>query len=246
MPEAALADQLRAARSPLLPVEAERFRRLGQDAAEVATEVLSAAEPSWTEHRLAAELARGVMERGADPLVVLVGGEQRSDFPHPLPTAAPLGRRALAVVCARRHGLIVNLSRSVVFGSLSAAEREGEQAIFAVERAALDATVPGSSLAEVLAVIAQAYADNGFHPDHWRRHHQGGVAGYAGRDPRATPDARDVVHVGQAFAWNPWAPSAKVEDTVLLGADGLEILTVDPRWPVVDVGGRLRPVTLVR
>ncbi|SDS61695.1 Xaa-Pro aminopeptidase [Friedmanniella luteola] len=245
-PETALADALLRARSPLLPVETERFARLGADAATALTDVLAVAEPSWTERRLAGEVARAVVERGADPLVVLVGGEDRAHLPHPLPTGGPLGRRVLVVLCARRHGLVVNLSRALAFGDLDAAERDVQDRVLAVEQAALDALAPGVTLAEVLGVVGRAYATQGFGADHWRGHHQGGVAGYAGRDPRATPDCSFSVAVGQAFAWNPWVPGGKVEDTVLLGDDGLEVLSVDPRWPSVRVGGRRRPVVWER
>jgi len=244
--EAALADALLRARSPLLPVETARFARLGAAAAEALTDVLATAEPSWTERRLAAEVARAVVERGADPLVVLVGGEARAALPHPLPTDAPLGRRVLVVLCARRHGLVVNLSRALTFGALDAAERDVQDRILAVEQAAFDALVPGVPLSEVLTVIGRAYAVHGFGVDHWRGHHQGGVAGYAGRDPRATPDCDVRVGPGQAFAWNPWAPGGKVEDTVLLTDAGLEVLSADPRWPVTTVGGRARPVAWQR
>ena len=68
----------------MLPDETARFRHLGRDAAEVVTAVLSAAEPSWTERQVAAEVSRGLVERGADPLVILVGGASRSAWPHPL------------------------------------------------------------------------------------------------------------------------------------------------------------------
>ena len=54
------------------------------------------------------------------------------------------------------------------------------------------------------------------------------------------------MQVDQAFAWNPTAPGAKVEDTVLVRADGIEVLTVDPRWPTTSVGGLDRPVELDR
>ena len=246
LPETAVADALLAARSPLLPVETARFARLGVDAAEVLTDVLGDAEPTWTERRLAAEVARAVVARGADPLVVLVGGEARAALPHPLPTDGPLGRRVLVVLCARRHGLVVNLSRALAFGALSGPERDVQHRVLAVEQAALDALVPGTALADVLAVIARGYAEHGFGADHWRGHHQGGVAGYAGRDPRATPDAGFRVGTGQAFAWNPWVPGGKVEDTVLLTGAGLEVLSLDPRWPVARVGGRTRPVARER
>jgi Xaa-Pro aminopeptidase len=99
------------------------------------------------------------------------------------------------------------------------------QRIRAVERAYLDATVPGASLADILRTGSAAYAEQGFDADEWTRHHQGGAAGYAGRDPRATPEATDVVQLWQAFAWNPTAPGVKVEDTVVVTPDGVEVLT---------------------
>ncbi len=245
--ESTMTGALLRARSPLLPVEVDRFRRLGEDAAAVLSDVLgAAAAPDWTERRLAAEVSRGLVERGADALVVLVAGQDRVHLPHPLPTSARIGRRAQVVVCARRHGLIADLSRAVAFGSLSAGERDLQLRILAVEQQALDATRPGAQLAEVLTAIAAGYASAGFGRDHWQGHHQGGVAGYAGRDPRATPDSAFVVRAGQAFAWNPWAPGAKVEDTMLRTEDGFEVLTRDPCWPTAPIGGRHRPVTWER
>jgi hypothetical protein len=49
-----------------------------------------------------------------------------------------------------------------------------------------------------------------------------------------------------ALAWNPSLPGHKIEDTILVGDDGVENLTIDPRWPTVTVGGRARPDVLVR
>jgi hypothetical protein len=154
---------------------------------------------------------------------------------HPLPTAAPLGRRAMLVVCGRRHGLIANATRWV--GDAGA----DDDAILAVEAAYFAATRPGARLDEAFAAGCAAYDAAGFGADEWQRHHQGGAAGYAGRDPRATSETRDVVSAAHAFAWNPSAPDAKVEDTVLVTASGVEVLTVDSRWPTVAVAGLDRP-----
>ncbi|MCW4456971.1 Xaa-Pro peptidase family protein [Microbacterium sp. MPKO10] len=241
--------ELRALRAVLSAREVDRFSRLGADAAHALTRVLTAADPTWTERQLAARVASELVETGSDPLVVLVAGAGRP-HPHPLPTDAPLGRRAMVVVCARRHGLIANLTRSIVFGRLTDDERDAQARILEVESHIFDATAPGRPLNDVLGDIADAYPACGFAADQWRAHHQGGAAGYAGRDPRATPDTADRVQLGQAFAWNPWADGAKVEDTVLLtGSEQhpvIQPLTVDHAWPVTTVAGRLRPVTLER
>nr|WP_035740928.1 M24 family metallopeptidase [Parafrankia elaeagni] len=244
--ESMLAGPLRQARASLLPAEAARFAGLGRDCAEVLTDTLTTTRPDETERALAARVAAALAARGTDPLTVLVGGASRAAHRHPLPTDAPLGGRAMVVVCGRRAGLIANLTRWVRFTPPTAAERATAARIRAVEEAFFQATTPGRTLADVLTEASAAYGAAGFEPDEWRRHHQGGAAGYHGRDPRAAPGGTDVVAVDQAFAWNPTAPGNKIEDTVLLTAEQPAVLTVDPRWPVTDGPRFPRPDELVR
>jgi Xaa-Pro aminopeptidase len=239
--EADIAAELRAARASLLPAELDRYRALGAEVAALTTAVLASTGPEHTERGVAAELAARLIAAGAEPVVLLVAGEARAGVPHPLPTSARLGARAMAVVGARRDGLIVNLTRWV---GAEAPDRAGEAALREVEADAFAATVPGRSLHDVLGDIARSYARHGFGADAWLRHHQGGPTGYLGRDPKATPASADRVVAGQAFAWNPWVPGFKLEDTVVVHADRMELLTADPRWPVVEVQGRPRPRTL--
>lgn len=242
--ETSLDAELRAARQAFLPAETARFRELGAAAAIAVTDAIRTATPEQTERDLAATVTGALVRAGADALVVLVCGESRLHHRHPLPTDAPLGRRALVTVCARSFGLIANLSRWLQFGAESAADRDSGERIRAVEGDILAATRPGATLGDVLAIAAAAYPAHGFDADEWTRHHQGGVAGYAGRDPRAAPGAAERIVLGQPFAWNPTAPGAKIEDTVLLTASGIDPITVDPRWPVTAVAGIPRPVTL--
>nr|WP_157426112.1 M24 family metallopeptidase [Agromyces salentinus] len=249
--ESDVAAELRAARASLLPGELDRYRALCREVAEVLTDAATAADPMMSERHLAGRLAGDLSARGIDPLVTLVSGRSRLAHRHPLPTEAPLGDRAMLVVCGRRHGLIANATRWVRFGSggpagCRADEDDAMRRILDVEAEVLAATRPGATLGEVFTAGVAAYGRHGFQADEWRRHHQGGAAGYAGRDPRAVPGIADLVHEGQAFAWNPSAPGAKVEDTVLVTAGGTEVLTFDPRWPTVGVGGLPRPIQLER
>lgn len=239
-----LAPELRAARAVLLPVERARYGALGRDIAAAMTRALTRATPTMTEYDLAAELARAVLQTGADPSVILVAGAARAGVQHPLPTRQPLGARAMGVVTARRHGLHVSLTRWVSFGG---AETASERAIREIEADAIAATRPGRMLRDVLADIAGSYARHGFGSaaqPAWLAHHQGGPTGYLGRDPKADPTSTTVVAAGGAFAWNPWLPGAKIEDTIIVDADATEVLTVDPAWPAVSVRGLARPLTL--
>lgn len=237
-------DQLRQARAVLLPAERERYARLGRDAATAVTAVLQAAHPQMTEHRLAADLARGVISIGATPAVILVAGSVRGGVQHPLPTDMPLGDRVLAVVTAVRDGLHASFSRWVRFRG---EETGAERSLRLVEADVFAATRPGRTLADVVVDIGSAYRRHGFGDEAapaWRAHHQGGPTGYLGRDPKASPASDERVVAGGAFAWNPWVPHAKLEDTVIIDDAGPTVLTADPAWPTIDVNGLARPVTL--
>ncbi|WP_211320768.1 M24 family metallopeptidase [Arthrobacter livingstonensis] len=242
--EAELAVPLRLARRSLLPGELGRYEQLCRDAAIVLTDVLSFATPHTTERGIAAAVAERIVGLGADPLVLLASGASRADFRHPLPTAAALGRRAMAVVCARRDGMIANVTRWVRFDGGTPAELDAEARIADVEADIFDATVPGAAVCDILAEIRTAYDRHGFGPEQWTLHHQGGPAGYAGRDPRATDAVTDTTTLNQPFTWNPSGPGVKIEDTVLLDSDGIRPLSLDSRWPSELVNGIPRPVTL--
>ena len=244
--ESALPEELVLAKRTLLPEELERYRLLGREAAEAMREALAAAEPGWSEARLAGEGARALLSRGIEPALILAGGESRvGKYRHPIPTVSPLGGRAMLVFCARRRGLYANLTRFVYFRGPSAEERAFMDGAAKVEAAALSLSVPGAGLSDMFEKIARAYADLG-HPGEHLRHHQGGITGYLSREAVARPGAAERLAGGMALAWNPSLPGAKMEDTVFLGENGLEILTADAGWPCRETAGRARPDIWVR
>ncbi len=231
----------------LQPEEQDRLRALGSEAAAVVTDALSAAEPTWTGHRLSASLHAGLVDQGIDPALVLVGDAGRLwRWRHPTAADRVLGRRAMAVVCARRAGLYACCTRLVAFGAPMAEDLAADAAVLEVEAAALDASRPGTALGTVLQRMQAAYARVG-RPEAWREHHQGGPTGYPARERIAMPDDVSTLPAGGAVAWNPSLPGAKSEDTMLVHPDGtLEVVTLDPRWPSITVAGRARPAVWVR
>ena len=245
--ERPLPDTFLRSRWALLPEEQERLRTLGAETASILTDALSAAEPTWTGHRLSASVQAGLADLGIDPVLVLVGDAGRLwRWRHPTAADRVLGRRAMLVVCARRHGLYACCTRLVAFGAPMAEDVAADSAVLEVEAAALDASRPGATLAKILEEIQAAYGRAG-RPHAWREHHQGGPTGYLARERVATPGDAAVLPAGAAVAWNPSLPGAKSEDTVLLAPDGgLEVVTLDPRWPTTTVAGRTRPAVWVR
>jgi Xaa-Pro aminopeptidase len=244
--EVRLPESLVRARWSLLPEELERYRALGRDAAEAMTDVLLAARPEWTGFELAGAGSEALWARGIHPTLTLVGEERRLPLHrHATASRERLGGRAMLVFCARRHGLFANFTRFVYFRQPSAEERRLSADVARVEAAALQVCRPGTTLGQVYDVLVQAYAAAG-HPGGEAFHHQGGSCGYLSRDVVARPGSKVALELYNAMAWNPSLPGAKIEDTILVSPDGLEILTVDPRWPTMEVEGRRRPEILVR
>jgi Xaa-Pro aminopeptidase len=209
--------------------EAERYRAAGGAAASAFAEALGALRPELTGLRAAGELAGRLHAAGFTTPVVLVGGEVRAlVHRHPLPTAEPLGRFALLAVTAEREGLHVSLTRVVSFGSPPGELERVVRAAAEVDAAVLAASRPGESLGALFDVLARAYEEQGF-PEEWRRHHQGGLTGYRGREVFAVPGEPTVLPDACAVAWNPSVTGGgKSEDTALVGAGGVEILTRTP------------------
>ncbi len=239
--EQPLPETLLRARAVLDPAELARYRTLGADASKAVTAALLSASPTMTGWELAGRAAGELWSRGIHPLLTLVGDEARlPEHRHATAAARPLGGRAMLVVCARRHGLYANLTRFVYFRAPTSDELARHAAVGEVERAAFAASRPGATLAEVLAAIVEAYRRTGFAGAE-REHHQGGPCGYRARDALATPASNVRLAAHGAVAWNPSVRGAKIEDTVLVHDDRVEVLTVDPVWPSRDVGGLARP-----
>ena len=232
-------------RRELCTEELERYRRAGADAADAMRAAVGTLRPERTEREAAAELVRQAWLRGLFPPVVLVAGEERQPVHrHPLPTDAPLGRHALLAVTAQRDGLHVSLTRLVSFGRAPAELARLVAACAEVDAAFLAASTPVATLGQVLAAGADAYDAVGF-PEEWRRHHQGGLTGYKGREVFATPREPAVIPLAAAVAWNPSITGgAKSEDTALITCDGVEVITRTPDLGELEASGLPRPAVV--
>jgi Xaa-Pro dipeptidase len=213
-------------RYALDPDAAERYRRVGADAAEAVSEVEASVEPRTDEREAAANLEAACRRRGMFAPVLLAASERRMGlYRHPIPRGGALGRRAMLVACAERGGLYANLTRVLHFEEPDRETARRQRACDAVlRRMREEATRHGRTLAEALADCRGFYAEEGF-PDGWRDHHQGGMTGYASREVVATPQTRQRIEAGQAFAWNPSLRGAKAEETFILTEGGTEVIT---------------------
>ncbi|MDE2930121.1 MAG: M24 family metallopeptidase [Chloroflexota bacterium] len=223
-------------RFQLLPQEVERYRALGQAAAQALELVAHEIAPGMTEHAIASTIAGKAISQGIQAALTLVATDERIfRYRHPIPTAKQLDKYAMLVLCARRHGLICSVSRLVHFGEIPAEIQAKSDACAQVDAAFILGSVPGRPARDVFIEALNEYAKAGF-ADEWRFHHQGGACGYESRDYKASPVSQEVIQLNQAFAWNPSIAGVKSEDTTLVTAEGIEVLSAaSADWPMIAV-----------
>jgi Xaa-Pro aminopeptidase len=238
-----------ALRQPLTERQRERYRVFAAAVAAAVETVARDTHSTDLEREVAARL-RGELAGidAATPVVLVGGGERARRYRHYTPKPEPLGDYALLSVTAERDGLYTSCTRTIAFGAPDWL-RERTRAAMRVEATALAATravgTDGGTAGEVFAAIQDAYAAVGWDGE-WRTHHQGGAAGYAGREWIATPDGDESVALPQGYAWNPTVQGAKSEDTHLVTADGVELLSGTGEWPTERVEAVGFDVTLAR
>ena len=222
-------------RYQLTAPELERYRLLGRDAGLVLGALARGLEPGETEEEVARRMGDALAARGIRSVVSLVAADERiAKFRHPVPTGRRWQRVLMVVTCARRGGLIASLTRIVCAGEVPEELRRRTHAAARVNARLLSATRPGASGSELYRAAAEGYAAEGF-PGEERLHHQGGSAGYRTRDWVAHPSSTERVRPNQAFAWNPTVTGTKVEETCVVNAEGVEVITTTPDWPLIPV-----------
>lgn len=225
-------------RQPLTESQVATYQKLSLDVATALESVAREVSPTDTELDVTAELRRALEAQDISTPVVLVGsGDRAQSYRHYTPKDVELGEYALLSVTANRDGLFTSCSRTVAFDSPSWLDERAHDAM-RVEATALAATrevgTSGGTAGDVFEAIQEAYTTLGWEGE-WRNHHQGGAAGYAGREWIATPGSDAPVELPMAYAWNPTVQGAKSEDTHLVTAEAVEPMSVTGEWPTEDV-----------
>ncbi|WP_416841778.1 M24 family metallopeptidase [Haloferax sp. DFSO52] len=226
---------------PLTAGDVERYREVSRETATVLETVARDVSPGDTERELAARLHHGLHERGIESPVVLVGGADRVQrYRHFTPTDVAVGSYAILTVVGVSHGLNVAATRTVAFDDAPSWLDERYETVARVAATTVNATQEvgeaGGTATDVFESIQTAYDELG-HDDEWMRHHQGGALGYKSREWTATPTNEASVSLPMAFGWNPTVDGAKVEETILVTEDDIDVLTDTGEFPTLSVTG---------
>jgi len=222
-----------ALRFSLTAAEVARYKALGRDCSEAMEEVCPKIKKGQREYEVAAAICSAFLARNIIPTVVLIAADDRiNKFRHPIFTNKRIRKRVMVVMCGRRKGLIVSLTRLVHFGKLPPELKRKHQAVANVDAAYILSSKVGARLGDVLAAGIKAYKDAGF-GDEWKLHHQGGPTGYAGRDIKVTPGETRKIVANQALAWNPSITGTKSEDTIIATDRKPIVLSAPRNFPTI-------------
>lgn len=224
-------------RLPLTERDRSRYEQASREATRALETVARKVTATHTEREAASLLHEELQSRGLGSPVVLVGGAERSQrHRHFTPKDEPLGRYGILTIVAVQDGLNVAATRTVAFDPpewladrYEAASRVAATAMAATADRSREAGTAG----DVFDAIRTAYAEVGWEGE-WQHHHQGGAIGFESREWVATPDAEDPVETPAPYAWNPTVQGAKTEDTVMVSADGVDVLTLTGDWPTAE------------
>ena len=217
---------------PLSDLDLERCRWIGQTANRILTGVAQELEPGVTEEEVAARLLHEYALAGMTIDVLIVGFDDRiKRYRHPMPSGNNLQRYALLHPAARRWGLHANVTRLVHFGEPPSDIRRAIDGTATIGGHVATMLAPGLPFADILAEQIRLYRVLGYSGE-WMYHFQGGITGYTLADAARCRDPEARVVERQAYDYFITITGAKFEEFTLLTADGPEIASLGPGWPV--------------
>lgn len=232
---------------PLREVKAESELTLLRQAVAITdaamASVLPQIRPEHTERHVAWMLEQAIRERGAErigfPIIVAAG--PNAALPHATPTDEPIGegRPIIIDMGAVWQGYHADLTRTVTIGEADHRFWEIYQLVLKAQQAAIDGIRVGMTGEEADALARAPIAAAGFeeHFGHGLGH---GVGLAIHEGPRLRKHSTQILSAGMVFSVEPgiylegWG-GVRIEDLVLLGADGCTLLSQSEKQPVVPV-----------
>lgn len=237
-------------RLPLNSLECERLRELGLHVAHAVEATARNFEHGITEAEIAAQLSHRLLKHRVLPERIQVCADGISNrFRHWTPSAEPIERFCTLTAIGRRDGLCAGVTRTVCFGEVPDELRASYLIALVTQATGMYFSQANWTICETWKRVARIYEKFG-HAEEWEFADQAEVIGYQPSEVRVTPNSEFVLRAGMAMFWHPSIGPANIGDTMLIGPNGLEVLTPTEQWPMskVDVKGApiLRPDILQR
>ncbi len=200
-------------------------------------DVFALIRPGMTERKLAAALDRRMVELGADrpAFDTIVASGPNGAIPHHAPTDRPVRRGDLITMDfgALYGGYHADMTRTVALGEPAGWQREIYELVAAAQRSGIDAVRPGADVGDVDAAARDLIRDAG-HGDHFGH----GLGHGVGLEVHEAPTI-GYARTGKLASWVPvtvepgvYLPGrggVRIEDVLVVGADGASPLTTTTR-----------------
>lgn len=213
------------------------IRRACEIADEGFAHILSYIQPGMTEMEVAAELEHHMRMLGSErpAFQTIIASGVRGSLPHGVASDKVIARGELVTmdfgaVCAGYHS---DITRTICVGRADARQRELYDAVLTAQQRALAALRPGVTGIEVDRVARDCLADHEL--DQYFGHGLGHSLGLEiHEEPRLSKAGKDMMQPNMLITDEPgvyipgWG-GIRIEDTVLITADGAEALTHAPK-----------------
>jgi len=216
-----VANDVKLARFSLTEAEIERYKEGGYLTAKAIEETISSVRPGDTEYETIGRLVGTIRSHGMDVVSAMCAADERIyNYRHPVPTGKAIKNRVQLGGNMRYKGLIICCTRLLNFVPVTPELRAQYMANVEIDCTLMTASKPGNTFVSALEAGRAAYEARGY-GEEFKKHHQGGPIGYAGRDYRVDFSTPGVIAENQAFCWNPSITGTKSEDTVISTSNGI-------------------------
>ncbi len=219
------------------PSELELLGTACRISCQAVADVFSLIRPGLTERQLAAALDARMADLGAErpAFDTIVASGPNGAIPHHAPTDRPIRRGDLITMDfgAVYGGYHADMTRTVALGEPAGWQREIYELVAAAQRSGLDAARPGADVGDVDAAARDLIRDAG-HGDHFQHGlghgvglqvHEAPTIGYA----RTGKLASRVPVTVEPGVYLPGRGGVRIEDVLVVGADGTGLLTTTTR-----------------
>jgi len=222
-------------RLPLSEYDRARIRTGGRLLARAVEATARSLVSGRTEAEIAGEVSHRLFKHGIQPERIQVLGDGRgARYRRWTFAESPVQQYCTISAVGRYCGLFIGAARTVALGAAP------ETLLKAYEPAALIAATgiyfsqPDWELFEVWNRVHRLYEKSGVESE-WHLADQAEVVEFEFGAVPLVPNSEFRLSTGTPIYWHPSVGPALMGDTVLVGTEGTEILTVPTDWPVVPV-----------
>lgn len=219
--------------------EIDRIRQAANITERAMMAALSIASEGRTEKAMATEFEKALVSEGARPDFTVLAFAERTALPNAIPSERALGKGdpiRFDIGCIHRY-YRSDTSRMAVFGEPSEKLWRNYQAILRGQEKGLEMIKPGVRISDIFVEIVKMTRESGLPA--FKRHHCGHGIGLEGYErPSVSPSSQGVLENGMVLCIEPpyyelgWG-GVQVEDTLVVRADGAELLTSTSRDLIV-------------